>query len=410
MTLLLLTGGGVQAPPPDPTLDTLRTAASGTRYARLSGNQPSVDTTFQAEYTMEATATDLQLVYSFPDSTGTGTLTLAAAVEVGGTLYPLTFSGAARVALTYGGTRWATSDVLGVTITKGTKFRVRSFATAGSSIMQGAYAQMAPTTETPGDLTVAGSGPLTINPGVARYIVGPVAVRGKTAAATVAVGGFGDSILEGGNDLTVAEGGGGFFYRATTGAGVPAINWGKWADNFPAISDQRFGGNNLDYITHGVCEYGTNQMAASGGNWTVIASSAITFWTAVAAKGIKLWQTTLIPKTSSTDLWATLGNQTLDPNEAARTGFNDWLRDGAPTVAGAAVAVGTSGALRAGDTGHPLKGYLEIADTVESTRNSGKWKVTGANNWPTSDGTHPAPASHALMAAPLQTWAAALTA
>jgi hypothetical protein len=41
---------------------------------------------------------------------------------------------------------------------------------------------------------------------------------------------------------------------------------------------------------------------------------------------------------------------------------------------GAATGSCAAGTLRAGDTGHPLKGYHEIADTLESARNSDIWK------------------------------------
>jgi len=41
---------------------------------------------------------------------------------------------------------------------------------------------------------------------------------------------------------------------------------------------------------------------------------------------------------------------------------------------GAATGSSAAGTLRAGDAGHPLKGYHEIADTLESARNSGPWK------------------------------------
>lgn len=81
--------------------------------------------------------------------------------------------------------------------------------------------------------------------------------------------------------------------------------------------------------------------------------------------------------------------------------MNDWIREGAPVDSNlAAVAVGTTaaGTLRAGDAGHPLVGYFETADAVETARNSGKWKVDGTANKYTSDGVHPNALGHQTMA------------
>lgn len=72
----------------------------------------------------------------------------------------------------------------------------------------------------------------------------------------------------------------------------------------------------------------------------------------------------------------------VSASEAARRDYNDWIRDGAPvSISGAsftALATGTAagaGVYRAGMAGHPLKGYFEAADTLESARNSGFWKI-----------------------------------
>jgi lysophospholipase L1-like esterase len=112
----------------------------------------------------------------------------------------------------------------------------------------------------------------------------------------------------------------------------------------------------------------------------------LTLWTMQASQGKRVFQLTITPITTSTDYFQTLANQTPTNAQTVRVGFNDWLRDGAPIVSGVAVAVGTSGAVRAkyltGDTvtsassgNHPLYGAVEFADTVESSRNSGKWKA-----------------------------------
>lgn len=115
-------------------------------------------------------------------------------------------------------------------------------------------------------------------------------------------------------------------------------------------------------------------------------ANLIMLWNQQNGYGQRVIQTTITPNTTSTDGWATTGNQTPvnATVESHRVQLNDWLRGGAPMSGGLAVAVGTSGALLAGDTGHPLYGYWEITDNVESARNSGIWKAGY-----TTDGLHP---------------------
>jgi hypothetical protein len=112
---------------------------------------------------------------------------------------------------------------------------------------------------------------------------------------------------------------------------------------------------------------------------------------------------TLIPRTTSSDSFQTTANQTVVTGEAVRLLYNAWIRDGSPidATSKAAVATGTtSNVLRAGGPGHPLaslnvsvapelaSGYVEVADVVESARDSGKWKVLNlAGTATTTSGT-----------------------
>ncbi len=48
--------------------------------------------------------------------------------------------------------------------------------------------------------------------------------------------------------------------------------------------------------------------------------------------------------------------------------------------------------VRAGDTGHPLVGYFDVADATESARDSGKWRVD--LGVPSTDGIHPETVLH----------------
>lgn len=74
---------------------------------------------------------------------------------------------------------------------------------------------------------------------------------------------------------------------------------------------------------------------------------------------------TLQPYTTSTDNWATVGNQTVFAQNGNRNSFNDWVR-----------STMLSG----------VDGYIDYADPVEFGNNSGKWHVNqGAT---TADGLH----------------------
>ncbi len=101
------------------------------------------------------------------------------------------------------------------------------------------------------------------------------------------------------------------------------------------------------------------------------------------------WVCTVPPITTSTDSWATTGNQTVVNGETPRLQFNAWARDTTHWAADG------------------ITGIFDIADVCESTRNSGKWAVSGGVNAlgtsiaqvMTDDGIHPLGYGNQLMAA-----------
>ncbi len=100
----------------------------------------------------------------------------------------------------------------------------------------------------------------------------------------------------------------------------------------------------------------------------------------LAARGLKVYACTIPPHgVTSSDNYSTLVGQTTAFYEPNRVLVNDWIRT-RPV---------------------PLAGYLELADTVESSRNSGLWAVNATANWLTDDGTHPTALGHARMGVPL---------
>lgn len=239
------------------------------------------------------------------------------------------------------------------------------------------------------------------------------------------VGFFGDSIADGSGDYQRAQNRG-FIVRALETAALPFIghaSGGRLGYDFVTPKYHHLTARMFSGITHGIWEFGANDFLTK--TLTEMKTSTISGVQMFSERGARMAATTLVPRTTSSDSWATVANQTPLATESVRTGYNDWLRDGAPVDEDTLVpvATGTSGALRAGDDGHPLVAYIEVADTVESARNSGKWKALGTSGRDasyTADGVHPTPGDypspashpagpegHAAMAIPVAAWLAA---
>lgn len=117
------------------------------------------------------------------------------------------------------------------------------------------------------------------------------------------------------------------------------------------------------FCTDVVTNYGINDLKPTGGNRSaaLVLTDLITFVGLFPGK--RVFPCTITPLTTSTDSWATVGNQTVLASEAQRVSLNGSIRSGA--VTGSA-------------------GFFEVADWVESARDSGFWKAPGYTN----DGIH----------------------
>lgn len=241
---------------------------------------------------------------------------------------------------------------------------------------------------------------------------GPSAILADAPARHPQVFLYGDSIMAGTGDTNAGTGVLGYGARACYGAGLPYVQIGTPSEQaintFPYVGTQAHVLGNykpswMGGCTHVVAQHGINDLAPSLGNKTLAAfqTIVIAYWQACANRGALVYAPTLGPNTTSTDSWATVGNQTANANDAARTSYNDWLRAGAPIdpTTHAADAIGTGGALLAGSVGHPLTAYFEAADAVESARNSGKWKAPSY----TADGIHPTATGAVALAATVPT-------
>jgi hypothetical protein len=229
---------------------------------------------------------------------------------------------------------------------------------------------------------------------------GPVAIIGTPKSGRPGVIGIvGDSISYGSGDTD--PNGMGFAQRAVLAANLPYMNVAKPGEKATDIATTPTEFLKLRMVSTMACTkviegYSRNDWANSR-TLAQIQADKLTIWGWFYARNIPVYAWTSIPGTTSTDSWATVGNQTTVAGESVRLTLNAWIRDGAPIDATtrAAVVVGTSSnVLRIGAATHPVAAYWELADTVESARDSGKWKASY-----TADGTHPNATGHAAMAA-----------
>lgn len=122
----------------------------------------------------------------------------------------------------------------------------------------------------------------------------------------------------------------------------------------------------LAYTSDRIVNLGINDTNVGGRLATAVAADHATLY---GLAGGRCYTATLPPVTTSTDNWATVANQGIanPAREAERVAFNGLARRG---IAGAS-------------------GFVEIADAVESSRDSGRWKADGTTaKLFTYDGTH----------------------
>jgi len=317
-------------------------------------------------------------------------ITVRAAFEpVSGTVIPITFGGRRSIVIEPGATVYA--DPLGYDLAKGTQFYTRTYVevTSGQKFPRCQYLVTAGTEGhnygNPIGADLTSTGAATVNgQNLGTRVFGPSMISGHPIdGGKPVIGLAGDSIVRGtgDNDLGLFERALGNNYSFMNVA-FPSENMSGWIGSNGLTRYRRQSLLAQAGPSHIVTNYTVNSLGQS-----TFLTDALAIWKSLRRMAPKVHATTLTPQTSTTDAWATVANQT--PSRAAgdetrRIEFNTWLRDGAPISAGAPVASGTTNATRIGATGHPLVGYFEVADAVESARNSGRWKASL-----TSDGIHP---------------------
>jgi lysophospholipase L1-like esterase len=198
-----------------------------------------------------------------------------------------------------------------------------------------------------------------------RRVVAPALVLGNTGGeiAFPVVGCLGDSIA-----ITMREG-----VRAAGLIDIAAHTYSDRANGYadPAKSAIRRIG--MECCTHLLLNLGHNDLIGSGLSANTLKTNIQKIAKYFANGGIQVYVATVTPRTNSTDGWTTVGNQTVynSAREAERVIYNDWLRD-----------TSANGALV--ESGGAIAGVIEIADVMETGRNTGIFKANYTN-----DGVHP---------------------
>lgn len=336
--------------------------------------------------------TDMSNSANRNDTDPSGPITFSASLKVisstnlgtvAGTIYRLTFGARTTVTLDPGGR--IASDILGVSLAAGDVVAVRTYLSSGTAYAPrqtfGAVAGASGGFTTTTDLTAPGSAAIT---GSTGFYYGPSALLGyaDSGAAAKSVLVIGDSIGGGGVDSGIQYTApallpGGFLIRALSGvAGLLNASIGGDLITFFQGTNGSFRRlSNATRANSAIIQDGTNDFANSV-SAAVGEAAMLAIASEVRRMGIsKVFVLTVVPRTTSTDNWATTANQTPLSTDSQRIAYNTWVRANCPVdpTTKAPVAVGTSGALLAGSFGHPITGIFDVAATVESSLNSGVW-------------------------------------
>jgi hypothetical protein len=306
---------------------------------------------------------------------------VACAIEYPASTYTrVTFNGETNVNVA--ASSQVKSDIINITIPANSTYWIRTFVTnsgggwplTANGLLSGlGGGVLYATTTSFSDLSMGGSIPDSVD---SYGWIGPTAVLGTSETGGLSYGAIGDSIVNGIGDSPQTFG----FAARAFGSTNASITVG-----FPGLNAYQFVGTNFnntwatpttEYVRHCdviICEFGIND-CSNGQTVSQLQTNLLLIWNYYASRGKRVYQTTITPKTTSTDSWSTVVNQTVDSGNAVRVAVNNWIR-GNPA---------------------PLTGYIEIADTIESARDSGKWKAGYCYN--DGLGVHPNSTATTFMA------------
>lgn len=307
-----------------------------------------------------------------------------------GSLHALTSDGQSEVEIPANQT--ARFSAPGYSLDDNDTFAVRTFVRVADNSHEIPATQGGSSTVGNGMWRIAGDATMTSGtPGGVTWTnqrtYAPVAVTAETYDETApSVAFIGDSIVAGQNDsysgYTGSETnnvGPSAFKRAFDVAGISYIQLGVPGSKTAHIVSQSQGIARLKLIpscTAVALQMGSNDFT-DGVTYSQVITNYQKIFTWLRLRGVKrIILHTILPRTTaSSDSYTTTTGQTTVSWEAQRVAMNT--------------------AIRAGIEG--ADGYVELADVVESSRDSGKWAVNGTNNWMTTDGSHPSPTAYALL-------------
>jgi lysophospholipase L1-like esterase len=317
------------------------------------------------------------------EAAGNAAHTVKASIEYNGATYPVYFGFGNRTK-TLAVDEQVTSDPVYVSIPENTQFYVRTYVTVAvlgekwpvaASAITGIGEGFSATTDKSDDVAYT-----TFS---AASLYQPAAILGMCAEEAYNVVIIGSSSAQGQGDTAEASHYDvGYLSRALSNQhGVLKLTRGSTTMNMflttPGYTRQ------LEFLnrvrpTHIIQQLGSNDLTSSASVATMKSRMA-DMWDILGSTGARILQCTYTPVTTSTDNWATLENQTVVASNDERIEVNEWLRSGA----GGSTAI---------------TGIVECC-AVESSLNSGKFKVTGSAGGYTADGTHLTQLAHQETAA-----------
>jgi hypothetical protein len=231
-----------------------------------------------------------------------------------------------------------------------------------------------------------GTGPMTTPAGgaAANAMTTPFAILGKFTVPNMP--GYciiGDSIDAGIGDTNPEFTGNGYFNRFAYGTDgnylFPTMNLAIEGEG-AAVGAYPTRSTLFQNCTTMVSGYGTNNLAG-GSSVSTLMTALHSLYAQFRAAGVStVLQKLIVPRTTSTDGWATTTNQTPIANFGV--GAN---RDIANTAMQA-------------DVGTQTNGVLNFNPAVQDQTNTAVWLTNGTANFTTIDGIHPSPGGAALMA------------
>lgn len=327
----------------------------------------STGITSQLEHTFEVACTDVRATFinsynnNGTPANGPDPITVKAAMRRGGLNIPWYLSGQRSKTIDSGGL--TISDSLGMSFSRGDVAYSHTYV----SVASGHKYPLGLLTRGGAEGVVAGDSVDGSVAGTVTKSYGPALITGIPTVPidSPIIGIIGDSNTVGYNDLGLGTDAYGYVRRALDGklsyvncsySGVGASN-----SNTEQKLRQRIAMADSLQIDDWYLALGGNDSYSTPEQRATLQANLVTIANLLLQRGKRVWCHTLRPETTSTDGWATTANQTPAAEEAGRVAMNAWFRS-VPA---------------------PFSGVFDVADAVETARNSGIWKP----NY-TLDGVH----------------------